>query len=187
MTQPSQWPEQDPTAVPPPPPAAPNPPPASDPSSAGNPPSDSPPTPPPGASAVPPADPTQPLYPGAQYGGHYGGQYGTPQPHTPYPPAAAGPPPSQPTNGMSIAALVVGIVGAIGVCCYGVGGYIGAVGAILGHVARRQIARTKEGGGPLALTGIIAGWIATGIAVIATIFWVWVFIVAANDPTFFET
>jgi hypothetical protein len=75
--------------------------------------------------------------------------------------------PGPPTNGLSIAAMVVAIVGAVGLCAYGLGGIIGAVGAILGHVARRQIKRTGENGAGMALAGIIVGWIATALFVVA--------------------
>jgi hypothetical protein len=100
---------------------------------------------------VPPGNPAD--YPGYGYPG-YG--YGTPIP------AAAS------TNGMAIASLVVSIVGAVGLCAYGLGGYIGLVGAILGHVARRQVRERGEAGAGMALAGVIVGWIATAIAVLAT-------------------
>jgi hypothetical protein len=77
-------------------------------------------------------------------------------------------PPPRPTNGMAIAAMVVSLVGVLGLCGYGLGGYIGIVGAILGHVSRRQIRDRGENGDGMALAGIIVGWIAAGIAVLAT-------------------
>jgi hypothetical protein len=91
--------------------------------------------------------------------------------------------PRPPTNGLSIAALVVSLVGAVGLCAYGLGGFIGAVGAILGHVSRRQIKRTGESGGGMALAGIVVGWIATAIFVIAIAVWVAVIIYAVNHDT----
>lgn len=100
-----------------------------------------------------------------------------------YPPAAAVPP----TNGMAIASMVVSIVGILGLCGYGLGGYIGIVGAILGHVAKRQIRERGESGDGMALAGIILGWVATAIAVIATIALIGFIIWAANtDPSTFE-
>jgi hypothetical protein len=69
---------------------------------------------------------------------------------------------------MAIAAMVVSLVGVLGLCGYGLGGYIGIVGAILGHVSRRQIRDRGENGDGMALAGIIVGWIAAGIAVLAT-------------------
>jgi hypothetical protein len=74
---------------------------------------------------------------------------------------------AKPTNGMAVAAMVVSIVGIAGLCAYGVGGLIGIVGAILGHVARRQIRERGEQGDGMALAGIIVGWIATGLGVLA--------------------
>ncbi|MGW0431453.1 DUF4190 domain-containing protein [Micromonospora sp. NPDC003197] len=91
---------------------------------------------------------------------------------------------AQPTNGMSIAALVVSIVGVFGLCGYGLGGFIGIIGAILGHVSRRQIRQKGESGDGMALAGIIVGWIATGIALIATLAWVGLFVWLFNqDPS----
>jgi hypothetical protein len=72
-----------------------------------------------------------------------------------------------PINGMAIAALVVACTGVLGLCPYGLGGWIGAIGAVLGHVARRQIRERGERGDGLALAGIIVGWIATGLFVLA--------------------
>ena len=62
------------------------------------------------------------------------------------------------TNGFAIAALVCPLV-----AC-GVGSILGIV---FGHVARRQIKRTGEGGAGLALAGLIIGYATLGVAVIA--------------------
>lgn len=108
-----------------------------------------------------------------------------------YPPPvypAYGPPVAvPPTNGMAIASMVVSIVGILGLCGYGLGGYIGIVGAILGHVSRKQIRERGENGDGMALAGIVMGWLATAIAVLATIalvvFFVWL---AKQDPSTFN-
>jgi hypothetical protein len=107
----------------------------------------------PAPGGYPPAGgyPAQGGYPGQAYPG-----YG-------YPAAA------QPTNGLAIASMVVSIIGLLGLCGYGLGGYIGVVGALLGHAAKKRIRESGEGGDGMALAGIIMGWIATGIAVLATI------------------
>lgn len=100
-----------------------------------------------------------------------------------YPPAAAPPP----TNGMAIASMVISIVGILGLCGYGLGGYIGVLGAILGHVAKKQIRERGENGDGMALAGIILGWIATAIALIATVAIIVFIIWAANqDPSTFQ-
>ncbi|SEI09956.1 MULTISPECIES: DUF4190 domain-containing protein [unclassified Leifsonia] len=43
------------------------------------------------------------------------------------------------------------------------------VGLILGHVALSQIRRTGESGRGMALTAVIVGWTATGLAVLAAV------------------
>ena len=136
----------------------------------------------------------------AQYGdpSGYPGSGGPAQPGSPaggYPPqygfGGYAPPPMAPashTNGMSIAALVVSLVGAVGLICYGAGGVLGIVGAILGHVARKQIRERGEGGDGMALAGIIIGWITTALAVVIValviIFVVWA---VRNAPTYNPT
>jgi hypothetical protein len=69
------------------------------------------------------------------------------------------------TNGLSVASMVTSIVGMVFLICWGIGGLFGLVGAILGHISRRQIRERAEGGGGMALTGIILGWISLGLAV----------------------
>jgi hypothetical protein len=71
--------------------------------------------------------------------------------------------PYNPYEGLAIAALVVSCAGVLGLCTYGVGGVLGLLGAIFGHVARRRIARNGTGGAGLALAGIIVGYILTGM------------------------
>jgi hypothetical protein len=79
------------------------------------------------------------------------------------------PTPPRQGNGLAIASLVLGILGILGLCGYGLGGYVGVVGAILGHVSRRQSRERGEAPDQMALAGVILGWIATGVAVLATI------------------
>jgi hypothetical protein len=66
----------------------------------------------------------------------------------------------RPTNGLAIAAMVVALVG------------FGPVGAVMGHIARRQIRETGEQGDGFALAGIIVGWIVTGLWVVYILFFV---------------
>jgi len=61
--------------------------------------------------------------------------------------------------------MVLSIVGVMLIVCYGFGGLLGAAGAIMGHIARRQIRTTQEAGDPMAKAGIIVGWIVLGLAV----------------------
>ena len=96
----------------------------------------------------------------------------TPPPPSPYPPYGApspygSMPQAQQTNGLAIASLVVSI-GSVVLCC----GLPGIVGAILGHVARKQIREQGQAGEGMALGGIIVGWIAFGLSMALVIFYV---------------
>ncbi|MBE1486842.1 DUF4190 domain-containing protein [Plantactinospora soyae] len=137
-------------------------------------------------SAPPQGYPAEQAYPTQAYPTS-ADPYGQPQaagyPPPGYPVIVAAPP----VNGLSIAALVVSIVGVLGLCGYGLGGYIGIVGAILGHVSRKQIRERGEGGAGLATAGIIVGWIAAAIAVLATIAIVGLIVWAAQQPSDFES
>ncbi len=79
-------------------------------------------------------------------------------------------PPQRPTDGMAIAALVVSCMSVVTMCGYGVGGLVGVVGAILGHVARRRIRQSGAQGDGMALAGIIVGWITTVIGLLSIAF-----------------
>ncbi|HEX7745315.1 MAG TPA: DUF4190 domain-containing protein, partial [Micromonosporaceae bacterium] len=73
-------------------------------------------------------------------------------------------PPHRPTNGLAIAALVVG--GVSFVSCP----LIGAVAVYLGNRARNEIRSTGEDGDSLALAGVILGWCALGVAAAMVLF-----------------
>ncbi len=102
---------------------------------------------------------------GYQASGYQPGAYPATPVYSPYGYPFA--PPARPNNSMAVAALIIACLGVVGLCVYGLGGIVGTVGAILGHVARRQIRESGEAGDGLALAGIIVGWIATGVFVIA--------------------
>jgi len=70
-------------------------------------------------------------------------------------------------NGLAIASLICSIAGIV--TC----GVTSIVGAILGHVARGQIAQRQESGSGMALGGIITGWIVTAIWAV-----VWALVIA---------
>src|SRR5262245_53824683 len=67
---------------------------------------------------------------------------------------------SPPTNGLAIASMIVSLVG------------FGPVGAILGHIARRQIRERGEQGDGFALAGIIVGWVITAFWVLCCGFYI---------------
>jgi hypothetical protein len=87
-----------------------------------------------------------------------------------------GGPASPPTNSLAIASLVLALVG-IGTCI------TAPIGAILGHVARKQIRERGEGGDGMALAGIIVGWVLTGLLVLLIAFYVVVIVLAINSDT----
>jgi hypothetical protein len=68
------------------------------------------------------------------------------------------------TNGFAVASLVLGIV-----WLYWVGSILALV---FGYVARGQIAASRgtQGGGGMAMAGIVLGWIGVGILVITVVF-----------------
>jgi hypothetical protein len=79
------------------------------------------------------------------------------------------------TNGMAIASLVCSLVGLV--TC----GVTALIGAILGHIARRQIRERGEGGDGMALAGIIVGWIVVLLSVVITGLYVALVVYAVNE------
>jgi hypothetical protein len=116
----------------------------------------------------------QPGYGQAGYGTAYPGYTGYTTPAMPI---------GQKTNGLAIGSMVVSIAGLVLVVCYGAGGVLGLVGAILGHVAQRQIRERGEGGKGMALAGIICGWIALGLGIIVFVLIVVAFAYATNHSS----
>ena len=119
------------------------------------------------------SDPGYQGYPGYQASGApsspgYGYGYG----------GYAQPTPMRQTNGLAIASMVVSLASIV-IC-----GYPAIVGAIMGHVARRQIRERGEDGDGMALTGVIVGWIVFALSVLGTlayvIFFIWL-VDTAND------
>lgn len=92
------------------------------------------------------------------------------QPLTDTPPSAAYYPPPlglqvvppAPTNGMAVASLVFGILGWVMVPVLAP-----VLAIIFGHVARAQIRATGQGGGGMAVAGLILGYVNLALAVIA--------------------
>jgi hypothetical protein len=124
-----------------------------------------------------------PQYPDPTSGAPNYGGYGTPTSGAPGYGAPASPaygygapmvPVAPKTNGMAIAALVCALAGLV--TCVSA-----PVGAVLGHVARRQIRERGEGGDGMALTGIIVGWILTGLGLAYLIFVVVFVIIGINS------
>jgi len=69
----------------------------------------------------------------------------------------------QRTNGLAIAALVTGIIGA------------SVLAIIFGHISMNQIKNRNEGGKGMAIAGLVLGYVFLGIQII----WIFVLIAAA--------
>lgn len=81
-----------------------------------------------------------------------------------YPPAY--PPPRQ-TNSMAIVALIAALAFA-------------PLGIVFGHIALSQIRRTDEEGKPLAIAGLVIGYVFTALLVVVIVFWLIMVLVLAN-------
>lgn len=102
-----------------------------------------------------PEPPVQPYaeYPAQQYpAAPYPPQQYPPQQPYPYPYPY---PPARQTNGMAIAAMVLGIL-----WVYWVGSILALV---FGYLARAEIKRTGQGGDGMAIAGIVLGWVGIGV------------------------
>ena len=97
-----------------------------------------------------------------QYSAGYTPQYGAP---------------TAPNNSMAVVAMVAGI------CGFTVVPFIGSIVAVItGHMARKQIRQTGEGGDGMAVAGLVMGWIVIALTVIGTIgFFLFFFAVATTS------
>lgn len=148
-----------PGAATPPPPAAPTPPPPG---------GVTPPPPPGGATPPPPAAPTPPAPPAPPGGATPPPAY-TPPPAAPYSPPPAGGPKST-SNGMAIAALVLGILSFV--CLGPIAGVLAIVFGILGMKKANEVGTGKG----MAIAGMVLGIIGTIVTIL-----VFVFVIAAGD------
>jgi Domain of unknown function (DUF4190) len=86
----------------------------------------------------------------------------------------------QQTNGLAIASMVVSLASIV-VC-----GLPAIIGAIMGHVARRQIRERNEAGDGMALTGIIVGWIVFVLSVLGILAYVVFFVWLVNNASDYQ-
>ncbi|MEV1142547.1 DUF4190 domain-containing protein [Micromonospora sp. NPDC049799] len=123
-----------------------------------------------------PTDPYAAPHPGGPHADVHKGAdpYAGGYPPPPYGVHGYGYAPQQKTNGLAIAALVLALVG-VGSCI------TAPIGAILGHVARKQIQQTGEGGEGMAKAAIIVGWILTGLLGLLIAFYVVVAVIAVTS------
>ncbi|MFD3612635.1 DUF4190 domain-containing protein [Streptomyces atroolivaceus] len=119
----------------------------------------------PAAPAAPSASygyPAAPAAPSASYGypGYPG--YGGQQPWGP-----------APANGLGIAAMVLGIIAAVGFCMWGFGIVLGVLALIFGIIGRGRAKRGEATNGGMALAGIILGSVSIVISAIFLGFLIW--------------
>jgi hypothetical protein len=77
--------------------------------------------------------------------------------------------PVKPSNGLGIAALILGILGLLTSFIF-VGGFLGLVAVILGFIARGKVKRGEATNGGAALTGIITGFLAMLVVLVFVVF-----------------
>lgn len=113
-----------------------------------------------------PAQPAHPAQPG---------QYPPPAAgYVPVPPAAGnGYAAAPPTNGLALASMICGLAGLLGnvfVVFLVMPFFVSLAAVILGHVALSQLKkRPGTGGRGMAITGLVTGYVAVGVAAIAVI------------------
>jgi hypothetical protein len=135
------------------------------------------PPPPPGGTFGSPAPPAPPLMPQGAPMPPPGASFGTALPDPPpgyvnpqwgYPVAAPRPPQKPPLNGFAVAALIVGLIGGIG------------LSIVLGVVALIQIRRKGQRGKPLAIIGIALSLV--WVLVIVGVYFVFARTTAVRGP-----
>lgn len=108
-------------------------------------------------------------------------------------PASADPPPQSPQqvvvhqmqyeayrpqapNSLAVGSMVLGIISLLALCAYGLGGLMGVVAVVLGHLARAQIRRGEGSGDGMAVAGLITGYIAVILVLVFLLVLVAVFV-----------
>lgn len=140
-----------------------------------------PPPPPPPAEAAygAPAGPPGAPPPGA-WQQPAGQAYGAPAPAGMY--GGAYPPPSSPPQGLSIAALVIGIVALLGCWVPFLGLGLALIAVVLSIVALVRTKRGRAGGRGMAIGGLAVSVVATVVAGIITFALLWVIGQADGNP-----
>ncbi|WP_328536392.1 DUF4190 domain-containing protein [Streptomyces sp. NBC_00344] len=78
-----------------------------------------------------------------------------------------------PANGLGVAALVLGIVGVVVFCAWGLGIIIGTLALIFGILGRKRANRGEANNGGMALAGIILGSIGIVIGAVTLCLYIW--------------
>jgi hypothetical protein len=118
--------------------------------------------------------PQQPVYPQAYPQQGYPQQPGYPQaPMYPQQMGYAAPMYGAPSNagqGLGVASMILGILALPATCFYGTGLVFAILAVIFGHIARTQSQRANGQANGMAVAGLICGYIALAIVVIAIVF-----------------
>jgi hypothetical protein len=131
--------------------------------------------PPPIAPYVPGQSPPgaygYPSHPGAAPGGPspYGGYPGYPG----YGPQGWNTMQQGPANGFGVAAMVLGIVGVVMFCVWGLGIIVGVLALVFGILGRKRARRGEANNGGMALAGIILGSIGIVVSAVFLGFIIW--------------
>jgi len=80
--------------------------------------------------------------------------------------------------------MVLGIVGVVGLCFYGLGLVAGILALVFGYQARGEIRRSSGalGGAAQATSGVVLGWVSVGLGVLAIV-GIIVALIGSNNTT----
>ncbi|MFE5939259.1 DUF4190 domain-containing protein [Streptomyces sp. NPDC056470] len=148
----------------------------------------------PSAGDVPPP----PVAPGGPATGSYG--YPTPPPVTAPAPSGYGYPgypgypggavgygqpgwQQTPSNGMGIAAMVLGIIAVAGFCMYGLGVILGILALVFGIIGRKKVQRGEANNGGMATAGIVLGSIGILVSAVFLAFVIWAIVESENSDS----
>lgn len=88
---------------------------------------------------------------------------------------------SPPADGLGITSMVLGILGLVSICAYGIGIFPGIAALICGYLSKKEI--RDNSGTPkfsgMALSGIIMGYISVGLFLLGVVLVVLLFAGAA--------
>ena len=138
---------------------------------------------------VPPATPGLPLPPPPPAPPAYGQPYAQPYAAPGAPLGGYGYPAKPPSSGKAIASMVLGIVGILGLCLWGLGIVAAILAVIFGFLARSEIKRSQGavGGGGMAMAGLVTGFVGIGLFVVGLIFVLLAFTVGSTTESSFES
>lgn len=110
---------------------------------------------------------------------------------TPPPPPPGGTPAGgggqQPSNGLGLASMIVGIISIPLACCFSLGTIGGIVAVVLGFLGKGKASRGEATNRGQAMAGIICGFVAIVIGLIWGVFGLWLGTIDVDTWSDFET